>query len=88
MTPEWFGAQTGMTVMIAPFATLAFLAALWLLAMIIAEMLGDSGAKISAALSGRSPLTTAPSIRPIAGRVSQRSRQRALRAQPQLRAAA
>ena len=74
--------------MLAPLATLAFLAALWLLAVTLAEMLGESGAKIAAALSGRSPLATAPKIRPIAGRVSQRSRQRTLRAQPRLRAAA
>ena len=74
--------------MLAPLATLAFLAALWLLAMIIAEALGVSGAKITAALKGRSPLATVPAIAPVAVRVSQRSRQRSLRAQPRLRAAA
>jgi len=74
--------------MLAPLATLAFLAALWLLAMIIVEMLGERGAKMAAALKGRSPLATVPSLRPVAVRVSQRSRQRALRAQPRLRAAA
>ena len=75
--------------MLAPFATLAFLATIWLVATIVAEMLGDSGSKIALALKGRSPLATAPSIRPVAVRVSQRARpQRALRAQPQYRAAA
>ena len=72
--------------MLAPLATLAFLATLWLLAVIIAEMLGEAGAKVAAALKGRSLLATAPPIRPVAGRLSQRSRLRALRAQPQLRA--
>ena len=72
--------------MLAPLATLAFLVTLWLLAVIVLEMLGESGAKVLAALRGHSPLATAPTIRPVAGRVSQRSRQRALRAQPQFRA--
>jgi hypothetical protein len=52
-------------------------------------MLGASRAKIALAFKGRSPLATAPSIRPVALRVSQRARpQRTLRAQPQYRAAA
>ncbi len=72
--------------MLAPLATLAFLATLWLLVVIMAELLGESGAKVAAALKGRSPLAVTPPIRPVAGRISQRSRQRALRAQPQLRA--
>ena len=74
--------------MLAPIATLAVLTILWLLAMIVAEVLGVSGSKIAAALKGRSSLATAPAIAPVALRVSQRSRQRALRAQPRLRAAA
>ncbi len=74
--------------MLAPLATLAFLAALWLVAVMVAEMFGESGSKVAAALSGRSPLATAPRIRPIAGRVSLRSRPRTLRAQARLRAAA
>lgn len=87
MTPEWFGALTRESpIMLAPLATLVFLVTLWLLVMIAAEMLGESGAKIAAALRGRSPLAFAPRIRPVAGRVSQRSRHRALRAQPQWRA--
>lgn len=76
-------------IMLAPLATLAFLATLWLVVMVAAEMLSQSGGKIVAALKGRSPLATPPSIRPIAVRVSQRSRlARALHAQPHLRAAA
>jgi hypothetical protein len=75
--------------MLAPLATLAFLATIWLVVMIGAEMLGTNGRKVLMALKGRSLLATAPSIRPVAVRVSQRARpQRALRAQPQYRAAA
>lgn len=75
--------------MLAPLATLAFLATLWLIALIAAEMLGTSGRKTAVALKGRSLLATAPGIRPVAVRVSQRARaQRTLRAQPQCRAAA
>jgi hypothetical protein len=71
--------------MLAPLATLIFLVTLWWLALIVAEALGEGGSKMVGALKGRSPHATAPTIRPIAGRVSQRSRQRALHAQPQLR---
>ena len=89
MNPEWFGAQTGMIVMTAPLATLAFLVALWVVTLVIADLLNEGLSKVIAALKGRSVLATAPSIRPVAVRVSQRSRpQRALHAQPRLRAAA
>ena len=76
--------------MLAPLATLAFLATLWLVVVTLAEMLSQNGGKIAAAVRGRSPLaTTAPELRPVAVRVSQRSRpQRILRARPGLRAAA
>ena len=75
--------------MTAPLATLAFLAILWLVILVAADMLDRGIGTIAAALKGRSPLATAPSFRPIAVRVSQRSRpQRALHAQPRLRAAA
>jgi hypothetical protein len=75
--------------MLAPLATLAFLATLWLVATLAAEMLGASGRKVMMALKGQSLLASEPSIRPIAMRVSQRARsQRPLRAQPRLRAAA
>jgi hypothetical protein len=75
--------------MLAPLATLAFLATIWLAVTIGAEMLGTSGRKIIMALKGQSLLAPTPSIRPVAVRVSLRARpQRALRAQPRLRAAA
>lgn len=75
--------------MLAPLATLAFLATIWLIVTMGAEVLGTSSRKIVMALKGRSPLATAPSIRPVAVRVSLRSQApRALRAQPQYRAAA
>ena len=75
--------------MLAPLATLAFLATIWLIVTLGAELLGTSGRKIAMALKGRSLLATAPSIRPVAVRVSPRVRaQRTLRAQPQYRAAA
>jgi hypothetical protein len=78
-----------MTHMTAPLATLAFLVTLWVVNLVLADLLSNGLGKIGAALKGRSPLATAPSIRPVAVRVSQRSRpQRALRAQPHLRAAA
>ena len=75
--------------MTAPLATLAFLVALWVVTLVIADLLNQSLSKVIAALKGRSVLATAPSIHPAAVRVSQRSRpQRALRARPRLRAAA
>ena len=75
--------------MLAPLATLAFLATIWLLVMIGAGLFETSGRKISMALRRRSLLATAPAIRPVAVRVSLRGRpQRTLRAQPRLRAAA
>jgi hypothetical protein len=81
--------KQGMPVMIAPLATLAFLVTLWVVTLVLADLMSDGLGKVIAALKGRSQLATAPSIRPVAVRVSQRSRQqRALRAQPRLRAAA
>ena len=75
--------------MLAPVASLAFLFTLWLVVVVVAQMLGHNGAKLLAALHGRSVLAAEPSIRPVAVRVSQRARpQPALRAQAQLRAAA
>ena len=75
--------------MLAPLATLAFLVTLWVVKLVLANLLSDGLGKVIAALKGHSQLATARSIRPVAVRVSQRSRQqRALRAQPRLRAAA
>ena len=72
--------------MTAPLATLAFLVTLWVVNLVLANLLSDGLGKVIAALKGHSQLATARSIRPVAVRVSQRSRQqRALRAQPQFR---
>ncbi|MBA2467635.1 MAG: hypothetical protein H0V46_08560 [Sphingomonas sp.] len=74
--------------MLAPLATLAFLATIWLIAIIGAGMLDATGRKIVMALKGRS-LLAEPGIRPVAVRISLRARpQPTLRAQPRLRAAA
>ena len=75
--------------MLAPLSTLAFLATIWLVALVFAGMLGVSGRKIAMALKGRSLLATPVAVRPAVVRVSSRARpQRTLRAQPRLRAAA
>lgn len=75
--------------MLAPLATLAFFTTLWLVNLVIADTLDHGLGKMIAALKGRSALATAPSVRLIAVRVSQRSRlARTLHVQPQLRAAA
>jgi len=67
-------------------ATLVFLVTLWMLALVGAEMLEESGGKILAALKGRS---TEPAVRTVAVRVRHAPRhQRPLRASPKLRAAA
>ncbi len=76
--------------MIAPLATLAFLATLWLVARLALDHAG-SGAKISAALLGRSMLAVPPqSVRPISVRFQPRAGlvRRPLRALPEWRAAA
>lgn len=76
--------------MIAALATLAFLATIWLLAVVAAQIYAESGGKIAAALKGQSPLATSIVQAPVPVRVSQRSirQPRPLRARPQLRAAA
>ena len=73
--------------MIAAIATIAFLAAAWMAIISIAGSLEDSLGKVGAALRGQS----APSVAPIALRVSQRypqTRSQRVRARPALRAAA
>jgi hypothetical protein len=71
--------------MIAPLGTLAFLATLWLLVVVGASILEESGGKIAAALKGR-PVDL-PSIAPL--RVRTRSRlQQPIRARARWRAAA
>jgi hypothetical protein len=56
--------------MIAAFGTLAFLATLWLLVVIGAAVLEESGAKIAAALKGRA--VQRPSLVPARLRTRQR----------------
>ena len=71
--------------MIAPLGTLAFLATLWLLVVVGASVLEESGARIAAALKGK------PAHRQvnIAVRVRTRSRlAKPMRAQPRWRDAA
>ena len=71
--------------MIAPLGTLAFLATLWLLVVVGAAVLEESGAKIAAALKGRS--VRPPAVAPV--RVRSRARlQKPMRATPRWRAAA
>ena len=71
--------------MIAAFGTLAFLATLWLLVVVGAAVLEESGAKIAAALKGQVPHQ--PTIVPV--RVRTRSTlQQPVRATARLRAAA
>ena len=74
--------------MIAPFATLAFLAILWIAASILAETFGRAGTRVVAALRGATPAAAV-----VTSRVTTRARRsarssRPLRARPQLRAAA
>ena len=71
--------------MLAAFGTLAFLATLWLLVVLGAAILEESGAKIAAALKGK-PATT---MLPVPVRARTRGRvTRPMRAAAQLRAAA
>jgi hypothetical protein len=57
--------QRRLDVMIAALGTLPFLATLWLLAVLGAQVLEESGAKIAAALKGRQvqPALTGRSMR-------------------------
>jgi hypothetical protein len=57
--------------MIAALGTLVFLATLWLLVVVGAAVLEESGAKIAAALKGRQPQPS-----PISVRIRVRSRPR------------
>ena len=57
--------------MIAAFGTLAFLATLWLLVVVGAAVLEESGAKIVAALKGKQPR---PSFASVALRIRARPR--------------
>jgi hypothetical protein len=73
--------------MIAALGTLAFLATLWLLVVVGAAVLEESGAKIAAALKGKT--MPRPELSVTSVRTRTRLRLRApMRAQPHLRAAA
>ena len=76
--------------MIAAFATLAFLIAMWFGIVAIAETLAESGDRVVAALKGRSSLAMPPRQAQVPVRVSARTVRQAqtLRARPKLRAAA
>ena len=75
--------------MIAPFATLTFLAVLWICAFAFLETFGHTSSRILAALRGKVPAsaqTVTVTVRIGTTRVA--TPRRPLRAQPQLRAAA
>ena len=77
--------------MIAPLATLAFLAAVWLVVRLALEMANGSGAKVLAALRGQSMLAQPPqSVRSISARFQPRAVvvRRPVHVQPEWRAAA
>ena len=77
--------------MLAPFATLAFLATLWLAVKFVLDTLAEDGWKIVAALAGKSMLAQPPqSVRPVSVRYQPRagSARRPVRHLPEWRAAA
>ena len=73
--------------MLATFATLVFLATLWLIARLVADMVDESGGRILAALRGQPHIVEAriPAMRV---RVSAPRRARLIRVRQQWRAAA
>lgn len=73
--------------MLAPFATLVFLATLWLIAKFIVESIDESGGRIVAALLGR-PHRFETEIPPMRVRVSRPRPARPMPARLQWRAAA
>ena len=73
--------------MIAAFGTLAFLGTLWLLVVVGAAVLEESGAKIAAALKGQS-LTGSPIAFAPARMRTRMGRQAPMRVLPRLRDAA
>jgi hypothetical protein len=73
--------------MLVPLGTLTFLTTLWLLVVIGAAVLEESGAKIAAALKGKP--ARRPSLELAALRIRARPRvNQPMRAEPQCRAAA
>lgn len=73
--------------MMAALGTLTFLATLWLLVVVGAAMLEESGAKIAAALKGASFASATPRAVTLRLRARPRATQ-PMRAVPRLRAAA
>ena len=91
MTVSGWAKNDRETVMLAPHATLAFLATIWLLARIALDMVDGSGAKILAALRGQPAVAEpAQSVGPISVRFQPRagSVRRPMHARPEWRAAA
>lgn len=75
--------------MLAPFATLVFLASLWLVAKVAFEFYATSGGRIAAALLGKSCDSSPPALQLPARFSRQRMAIRPLRAAPaRMRAAA
>lgn len=77
--------------MLAPLATIAFLATLWLVAKLMLDRIAVDGPKIVAALHGRSMLALPPqSVRPLTVRFRPRagSVRQPVHVQPEWRAAA
>ena len=77
--------------MLAPFATLGVLSAVWLIAKVMLELADGDGAKILAALRGNSPLALpVQSVRPITVRFRPRAEsfRQPMHVQPEWRAAA
>ena len=75
--------------MLAPFATLVFLSAIWLAAIVVGRIFAGSRSRVAAALRGEAPASAGTSLvirsRPARARVARRQ---PMRAKPQLRAAA
>ena len=75
--------------MLAPLATLAFLTALWAVAVVVTHIYARSGSRVVAALRGETPVVRGMSLvirsRPTRARMARRQ---PMRAQPYLRAAA
>lgn len=77
--------------MLAPLATIAFLATLWLVVRVVIEAINESGSKVVAALRGQSMIARPPqSVRPITVRFQPRAGlvRRPVHVQPEWRAAA
>lgn len=76
-----------MAAMLAPLGTLTFLVTLWLLVVVGAAVLEESGAKIAAALKGKPALQPSLDLAPVRMRTRARVKQ-PMRAEPRWRAAA